>query len=68
MPASLSDTVHAGDILGSEMLILSQQLFSVGSINGLIHDHILNLGGRKMLAKLQWSLIQSTGSCAGGGC
>lgn len=44
--------------------------FSVGSINGLIHDRILNLGGRKMLAKLQCSLIQSIvfGSCAGGGC
>lgn len=70
IPASLSDAVSAGDILGSKMLILSHQIFSVGSVNGLIHDHILNLGGRKMLAKLQWSLIQSIafGSCAGGGC
>lgn len=53
MPVSLSDAVSAGDILSSKMLILSHQLFSVGSVNGLIHDHILNIGGREMLAKFQ---------------
>lgn len=34
-----------------------------GSINGLILDHILNLGGRKALAKLQWYLDPKDCQC-----